>query len=162
MSDWVHYEDYVVGERRLLGSRAVSEDDLLRFAREFDPQPFHVDPAAAAKSIYGGLIASGWHICAVAMRVICDSFLAKAASLGSPGIERIRFINPMRPGDVLTVWYTVLEARPSASKPDRGVLLTEIEIENQKGQKVATIRGYSLVGRRPQKERAGASAPAAP
>ncbi len=149
MADWIHYEDYVVGERRLLGSRAVSEDDLLRFSREFDPQPFHIDKAAAEKSIYGGLIASGWHICAIAMRVICDSFLAKAAALGSPGVEQIRYINPMRPGDVLTVWYTVLEVRLSTSKPDRGILLTEIDIENQKSEKVATIRGYSMVGRRP-------------
>jgi acyl dehydratase len=150
MRDWVHYEDYVVGERRLLGSRSVSEEDLLRFSHEFDPQPFHIDKAAAEKSIYGGLIASGWHICAVAMRVICDSFLAKSAALGSPGVEQIRYISPMRPGDTLTVHYTVLEARPSASKPDRGVLLTEIDIENQDGRKVATIRGYSMVARRPQ------------
>jgi acyl dehydratase len=143
-----YFEDAVVGLRREYGSVTIHHDDIVRFAREFDPQPFHVDEAAAARSPYGGLIASGWHTCALAMRAICDSFLVRAAALGSPGVDEIRWRTPVRPGDTLTCYGTVLEARPSRSKPDRGVVVTQTEMVNQHGEVAMTMRGMTLMRRR--------------
>jgi acyl dehydratase len=145
----VYFEDAVVGQRRQFGSYTIAEDEILRFAREFDPQPFHVDKALAEKSVYGGLIASGWHTCAIAMRAICDGFLSGAAAMGSPGVDEIRWRAPVRAGDRLTCYGTVLEARPSRSKPDRGVIVTQTEMVNQRGEIVMTMRGMTLMRRRP-------------
>jgi acyl dehydratase len=143
-----YFEDAVVGLRREYGSVTIHEDDIVRFAREFDPQPFHIDEGAAARSPYGGLIASGWHTCALAMRTICDGFLVRAAALGSPGVDEIRWRTPVRPGDTLTCYGTVLEARPSRSKPDRGVVVTQTEMVNQRGEVAMTMRGMTLMRRR--------------
>jgi acyl dehydratase len=143
-----YFEDAVVGLRREYGSVTINQDDIVRFAREFDPQPFHLDADAAARSPYGGLIASGWHTCALAMRAICDAFLVRAAALGSPGIDEIRWRTPVRPGDTLTCYGTVLEARPSRSKPDRGVVVTQTEMVNQRGEVAMTMRGMTLMRRR--------------
>jgi acyl dehydratase len=143
-----YFEDAVVGQRREFGSFTIGEDDIVRFGREFDPQPFHIDKAAAAKSPYGGLIASGWHTCALAMRAMCDGFLNSAAAMGSPGIDEIRWRTPVRPGDTLTCYGTVLEARPSRSKPDRGVVVTQTEMVNQHGEVAMTMRGMTLMRRR--------------
>jgi acyl dehydratase len=144
-----YFEDAVVGARDELGTHTVTEDEILRFAREFDPQPFHVDPEAAERSMYGGVIASGWHTCALAMRSLCDGFLLHAAALGSPGVDEIRWHKPVRPGDTLTCFNTVLEARPSRSKPDRGVVVSKTEMVNQSGEVVMTMRGMTMIGRRP-------------
>jgi acyl dehydratase len=122
---------------------------VIRFAREFDPQPFHIDKEAAAASFYGGVIASGWHTCSMTMRIMVDNYLIDAAALGSPGIDELRWLRPVRPGDTLTVYSTVQEMVPSKSKPDRGVLTTLSEVENQTGDLVMTMRGKTMMKKRP-------------
>ncbi|MDQ2857783.1 MAG: MaoC family dehydratase [Candidatus Eremiobacteraeota bacterium] len=145
----LYFEDFIVGKRRLLGSRTITEDEMLRFAREFDPQPFHVDSQAAAASMFGGLIASGWHTCAIAMRAMCDGYLLDAASLGSPGVDEIRWLKPVRPGDTLNIYTTVVEARPSRSKPDRGVVVSETEAVGADGDVLMRMRGMGMFLRKP-------------
>jgi acyl dehydratase len=142
-------EDFPVGVRRELGSTTLAEDDVIRFAREFDPQPFHVDKAAAEQGFYGGIIASGWHTCSLTMRIMVDNYLSDAAALGSPGIDELRWLKPVRPGDRLTVYSTVREVKNSTSKPDRAVLTTETEVENQAGDVVLTMLGKTMMLRRP-------------
>ncbi len=145
----LYFEDFPAGVRRELGRCSVSEEEIVRFAREFDPQPFHIDKAAAEASAFGGLIASGWHTCSLLMRLICEGFLLDSASLGSPGIDEIRWRKPVRPDDTLTLYATLLEARPSASKPDRGVLINDLELQNQNGEIVLTMRAMNILRRRP-------------
>lgn len=132
-----------------LGSRMVSEEEILAFAREFDPQPFHIDPDAAAQSIFGGIIASGWHTCSLTMRLMVDNFLSRAASLGSPGVEQIRWLRPVRPGDTISARIVVLEVRASQSKPDRGAVRMRTEVTNQHGELVMSMESTGLIGRRP-------------
>jgi len=144
-----YFEDFAVGETVDLGQCSVSEEEILEFALRFDPQRFHIDAEHAKKTPYGGLIASGWHTCAIAMRAICDGFLSGAAAMGSPGVDEIRWRAPVRAGDRLTCYGTVLEARPSRSKPDRGVIVTQTEMVNQRGEIVMTMRGMTLMRRRP-------------
>jgi acyl dehydratase len=142
-------EDFPVGLRRELGSTTLAEDEVIRFAREFDPQPFHVDKAAAERGFYGGIIASGWHTCSLTMRIMVDNYLSDAAALGSPGIDELRWLKPVRPGDRLTVYSTVREVKNSTSKPDRAVLTTVTEVENQAGDVVLTMLGKTMMLRRP-------------
>lgn len=144
-----YFEDFEVGKTIDVGSRVVTEEEIIDFATKFDPQPFHVDKQAGERSIYGGIIASGWHTCGMIMRLMVDGFLHDAASLGSPGVDEIRWLKPVRPGDTLSVSMTALEMRPSASKPDRGVIVTLWEAKNQHGELVATIKGMGLFLRRP-------------
>lgn len=144
-----YFEDFEPGRVIEVGSRTLNEEEILAFAKQFDPQPFHVDADAAAKSIYGGIIASGWHTCALMMRMMVDGFLSEAASMGSPGVDEIRWLRPVRAGDTLTVTSTVQDARPSASKPDRGVVNTMWEAKNQHGETVATVKGMGMFRRRP-------------
>jgi len=144
-----YFEDFEVGKTINVGSRTIAEEEIIAFARQFDPQPFHVDKAAAEKSMYGGIIASGWHTCAMMMRLMVDGFLRESASLGSPGVDEIRWLKPVRAGDTLSVTTTALEARPSESKPDRGVVFTEWRAVNQHGELVATVKGRGMFGRRP-------------
>jgi acyl dehydratase len=145
----LYFEDFVVGLRRELGSRSLSADQMIAFAREYDPQPFHIDAEAAAHSPFGSLIASGWQTCAVTMRILCDSFLLDSASMGSPGVDEVRWTKPVRPGDTLTVFSTVIEARASRSKPDRGVVVSSTEVVNQHGEIVMTMRGMTMLATRP-------------
>ncbi|HEY8609415.1 MAG TPA: MaoC family dehydratase [Noviherbaspirillum sp.] len=145
-----YFEDFEVGRTVASGSRTVSEEEIVEFATRFDPQPFHVDRDAAAKSIYGGVIASGWHTCGMMMRVMVDGFLKESSSMGSPGVDEVRWLKPVRPGDTLEITNTVLETRPSTSKPDRGVVVTLWEAKNQHGELVATIKGMGMFGRRPK------------
>ena len=145
-----YFEDFEVGKAIEVGSRTVTEEEIVAFARQFDPQPFHVDREAAAQSAYGGIIASGWHTCSLIMRMMVDGFLREAASLPSPGVDEIRWLKPVRGGDTLHVTTTALEARPSASKPDRGVVVTVWEARNQHGEVVATVKGLAMFMRRPQ------------
>lgn len=147
-SKW-YFEDFELGKSIDVGSRTVSEEEIIDFAKQFDPQPFHVDHDAAAKSMYGGIIASGWHTCSMIMRLMVDGFLRDAASMGSPGVDEIRWIKPVRGGDTLTVTTTPVEIRPSGSKPDRGVVVTLWQAKNQHGELVATVRGMGMFGRRP-------------
>ncbi|AKJ26741.1 MaoC family dehydratase [Caldimonas brevitalea] len=121
------WEDFAPGSVREFGGLKVDKEAVLRFASEFDPQPFHLDEEAAKQSLFGGLAASGWHTCAMVMRMMCDNYLLKAASLGSPGIEKLQWLKPVYPGDVLRVRMTVLEARPMNSKPHVGLVRSQWE-----------------------------------
>lgn len=148
MSSEYYWEDFTVGRTIDLGSREVSRDEVLEFANRYDPQSFHVDEAAAETSIYGGLIASGWHTVAMVMRLMCDGYLLRSASLGSPGIDNLRWLKPVRPGDTLHARMTVLESRPSASKPDRGTIKSSWEVFNQHGDLVMSMEGFGMFRRR--------------
>jgi acyl dehydratase len=143
-----YFEDFEVGKTIELGSRSVTEDEIIEFARQFDPQSFHVDKDIASKSIYGSIIASGWHTCGLIMRAIVDGYMSDAASMGSPGVDEIRWLKPVRGGDTLTVTATILDARASTSKPDRGVVTTIWHAKNQHGELVATIKGMAMFLRR--------------
>ena len=126
----------------------LTRESILEYAQRYDPQPFHVDEEAAKRSPYGGLIASGWHTVSLAMRMICDAYLLDAASLGSPGVNQVRWLKPVRPGDSLRLRMTVLEARPSTSKPDRGTVLHRWDVLKQNGETVMTMEGYGMFRRR--------------
>jgi acyl dehydratase len=126
----------------------VSREAVLEFARQFDPQPFHVDEEAARASLFGGLCASGWHTCAMAMRMMCDAYLLESASLGSPGIDQLRWLKPVFPGDVLSLRMEVLETRPMASKPQVGLVKSRWEMHNQHGEPVLTMEGWCMFRRR--------------
>ena len=143
------FEDLEAGQVVDLGSHAVSEEEILAFARQWDPQPFHVDPEAAKGSVFGGLIASGWHTGALWMRLYVDSILDGAASMGSPGIEELRWLAPVRPGDTLTGSLTVLETTPSERRPDRGTVRIRGEMTNQDGVVVMSMTSRGHFGRRP-------------
>lgn len=143
------FEDYVVGTTSEHGSIGVDEAELLDFGRRFDPQPFHVDRDAAAAGPYGGLIASGWHTCALMMRLLAEEYLSPVSSLGSPGIDELRWIRPVRPGDELHLRVTVEEARVSRSKPDRGLVRTRVELVDQAGEVVLRLLAMNLIRTRP-------------
>jgi acyl dehydratase len=144
-----HLEDFHPGETIELGSRSVDRDEIIEFARKYDPQPFHVDEEAGRRSIYGGLIASGWHTLAMVMRLLVDTVASRSASMGSPGIDEIRFLKPVRPGDTLSARMIVLDVVPSRSKADRGHVRASYEVFNQNGDKVMTMIGLGIYGRRP-------------
>ena len=143
-----YFEDYTPGAVYEYGSITVSEAEILDFARAFDPQPIHADPAAAARGPFGGLIASGWHTTSVMMRLFADHYLSRVASLASPGIDEIRWPAPVRPGDTLRLRVTVAEARHSRSKPNRGLVRTHAELINQDGVTVLTLTAMNLLGAR--------------
>ena len=143
----LHFEDIRPGQVYDLGTRTVTEEELIDFARDWDPQPFHLDPEAAKESVFGGLIASGWHTGAMWMRMYVDTMLGSAAR-GSPGIEELRWLAPVRPGDTLTGRLTVLEATPSATKPDRGTVRIRGEMVNQDGVTVMAMTSRGHFGRR--------------
>lgn len=148
MSAEYYWEDLPAGKVFEFGPREVSRDEIIAFARQYDPQSFHTDEAAAKHSIYGGLIASGWHTCAIMMRMLCDGLLLRAACLGSPGVEAVRWLKPVRPGDALRMRMTVVEARPSGSKTDRGSVRLKWEMFNQNDEPVATIEVVQIYRRR--------------
>jgi acyl dehydratase len=143
-----YFEDFTPGEVIELGSRTITKEEIVAFARQFDPQVFHLDEEAARQTIFGGLIASGWHTGSLVMRLFCDGVIKDAASLGSPGIDEMRWIKPVRPGDLLTGRMTVTECVPSRSKPDRGLVRSLLELRNQHGDVVVSIKGMNLIGRR--------------
>jgi acyl dehydratase len=144
-----YFEDFEPGEVMELGSHAVTEQEIVEFARRWDPQPFHVDPEAAKESVFGGLIASGWHTGAMWMRLYVDSLLDAASSMGSPGVEELRWLAPVRPGDVLAGRLTVLETTPSERRPDRGTVRIRGEMVNQDGVTVLSMVSRGHFGRRP-------------
>jgi len=143
-----YWEDFKVGEVEQIGERKVDRDEVVAFARQFDPQPFHIDEAAAARSMYGGLIASGWHTCSMVMRMMCDAYLADSASVGSPGIDNLKWLKPVRPGDTIRAQRTTLESRASKSRPDIGIVSNRWEVFNQEGELVMTMEGYGMFKRR--------------
>ena len=144
----IFWEDFFVGQVREFGSYAVTREAVLAFARDFDPQPFHLDDAAAEHSLFGRLAASGWHTCAMTMRMMCDAYLNDAASLGSPGIDQLRWTHPVYPGDTLHVRLTVLETRPLASRPNVGLVRSQWTVMNQDDVTVLTMEGHGFFGRR--------------
>jgi acyl dehydratase len=144
-----YWEDFEVGSRIEMGRHTFSEAEIIDFARRFDPQPFHVDPLAAKDSFFGGLIASGWHTCCVGMRLTVDSHVNDSRSLGSPGLDNIRWLKPVRAGDTITYSRVVLESRASASRKEVGLVKSRWEAVNQDGEPVMTMEGWGMFGRRP-------------
>jgi acyl dehydratase len=144
-----YLEDFEPGEVIEVGSHTFTKDEIVEFATRYDPQPFHVDEEAARKSHWGGLIASGWHTIGVLMRLTVETYIARAASLGSPGIDEIRFLRPVRPGDTIRGRTTILEVVPSRSKADRGHMLARTEGFNQQGELVISFVGRGIYFRRP-------------
>ncbi|MDN4054370.1 MaoC family dehydratase [Massilia sp. YIM B02763] len=146
--DW-YFEDFHPGQDIDLGTRSVTEEEIVAFATAFDPQPFHVDPAAASASMYGGVIASGWHTCSMMMRLVVDRLLSRSSSMGSPGLDGVRWLAPVRAGDTLNVHYRTVNVKASSSKPDRGVVWSTWVAINQHGETVCTVDGMGMFGRRP-------------
>ena len=146
----LYFEDFAAGQVIELGTiPSLTEEEIITFARQWDPQPFHTDPEAAKESIYGGLIASGWQTALLTMRLQVDSLLSKMDTHGSPGVENIRFRTPVRAGDRLQARYTVLVAEPSAKRPTMGKLLGRTEVLDGAGDVVYQMDGWGLIGRRP-------------
>ncbi|MEK9951656.1 MAG: MaoC family dehydratase [Curvibacter sp.] len=143
-----YWEDLEVGSTRELGSVSPTREQILDFARQFDPQPFHLDDDAAAASVFGRLCASGWHTCAMAMRLMVDNFLSQAAALGSPGLESLKWTKPVYPGDTLTLRHIVMDRRPMASRPHVGLVRTVWEMRNQHGEQVLHMEGWGMFRRR--------------
>lgn len=143
-----YFEDFRPGEVQELGRVEVTRDEIVEFASRYDPQPFHLDEEAAARSPFGGLIASGWHTAALFMRLFVDGILRESASLGSPGVEELRWLAPVRPGDVLTGRVRVLETRASERDPRRGTVITESEALNGEGTVVMRMRARGFFARR--------------
>lgn len=135
-----YFEDYVAGSVHEFGPVSLEEAEIIDFGKRFVPQPYHVDAELAKKTIYKGLIASGWHTAAAMMRVYSDNYLSAVANLGSPGVDELRWNKPVRPGDRLTVRVTVLETRRSSSKPDRGIVNSFLETLNQDGDVVMSMK----------------------
>ena len=152
MNGGLYFEDFAPGQQIDLGSRTVSEEEIITFARQFDPQPFHVDHDAAADSMFGGVIASGWHTCSMMMRMVVDGMMATSSSMGSPGVDKVRWLLPVRAGDTLSVSYLTTALKASASKPDRGVVWSTWRATNQHGELVCTIEGMGMFARRPREE----------
>ena len=145
---FLYFEDFEPGEVFELGERTLSREEIIAFASEYDPQPFHVDEVAAEGSAFGGLIASGWHTGSVFMRLYADALLSRAAAMGSPGVEELRWLKPVRPGDTLTARVTVLGTTPSARNPKRGTVHLFAEVDNQRGETVMTMKARGLFARR--------------
>lgn len=143
-----YWEDLEVGSTCELGSVSPTREQILDFARQFDPQPFHLDDAAAEASVFGRLCASGWHTCAMAMRLMVDNFLSQAAALGSPGLESLKWTKPVYPGDVLSLRHRVIDRRPMASRPHVGLVRTVWEMHNQHGEQVLHMEGWGMFRRR--------------
>ena len=143
-----HWEDFTPGLVMKLGSTTVSREAVLEFAGQFDPQPFHLDDAAAEASLFGRLAASGWHTCAMMMRLMCDAYLNDSAGLGSPGVDNLRWLKPVYPGDTLSAEMEVLEARVMNSRPHVGLVLSRWSLANQDGAVVLTMQGWGMFGRR--------------
>jgi len=140
-----YLEDYQAGAVYEFGTMRATEADIIEFGKRFDPQVFHTSPQAAQQSNYGGLIASGWHTASMMMRLFVDHYLSHVASLGSPGVDELRWTKPVRPGDTLTMRVTVTATRRSVSKPDRGVLLSFIEMLNQNQEVVMSMKAVNLL-----------------
>ena len=140
-----YFEDYLPGSTFEYGEISLNADEIIEFARRFDPQPIHTDPEFAARGPFGGLIASGWHTAGVMMRLLADHYISRVASMASPGVDEIRWLIPVRPGDTLSIRVTVLETKRSRSKPDRGIVHSLVEVMNQKREIVMSLKPLSIV-----------------
>lgn len=143
-----YWEDLQPGSVRELGSVTPTAQEIRAFATQFDPQPFHLDEEAGRRSVFGALCASGWHTCSMAMRLTVDNFLNESSSMGSPGLENIRWTKPVYPGDTLKLTHRVTESRPLNSKPDIGLVRAVWEMHNQRGEQVLQMEGYGMFRRR--------------
>ena len=143
-----YWEDLAPGTVLELGSVSVSAEEIKDFAEQFDPQPFHLDEVAGRRSIFGNLCASGWHTCALAMRLTVENFLNDSSSMGSPGLESLRWLKPVYPGDTLTLKHSILESRPLRKRADTGIVRSLWEMSNQNGDKVMAMEGYGMFRRR--------------
>ena len=142
------FEDFIVGQSREFGHRVVDRDEGIAFATAYDPQPLHLDEEAAKASVLGCLSISGWHTCAMVMRMMCDNYLLDSTSQGSPGIDNLRWLKPVRPGDTLRVRMTVQETKASRSRPQIGLVRSSWEVLNQADEIVMTMEGWGMFGRR--------------
>lgn len=143
-----YWEDLAPGSVRELGSVTPSAEEIKEFAEQFDPQPFHLDELAGRRSIFGNLCASGWHTCAMAMRLTVDNFLLESSSMGSPGLESLRWLKPVYPNGTLTLRHTILESRGMRKRPDIGMVRSRWEMFNQNGERVLEMEGYGMFRRR--------------
>lgn len=148
-----YFEDFFEGLTVDLGNVEFTADGIIEFASKFDPQPMHVDPVAARESIYGGLIASGWHTAATYMRMLVDAVIGQSDSIGSPGMDNLRWLKPVRPGDTLHGRFTVVEAKLSRSRPDWGIVRSRGELLNQANEIVMQAEAVNFFGRRPDARR---------
>ncbi|MDF2367789.1 MaoC family dehydratase [Sneathiella sp.] len=146
----IYFEDIAVGDKTTSESRTVTKEEILDFARKYDPQSFHIDEEAAKKSIYGGLIASGWHTASTLMRLLVDNMTNSRAGLGSPGFDDLRWIRPVRPDDSLRYESTVIETRKSESRPDMGIVRAEVKLFNQNDEVVLNMKSIGMVKARPE------------
>ena len=144
----LYFEDFETGQEYPLGSHTVTRAEIVAFAAEFDPQPFHLDELAGADSLLGGLAASGWHTCALFMRMCYSGWLHDTAAMGSPGVDTLKWMRPVRPGDVLSGRSTVLEARASKTRPDRGFVRFRHEVVNARGETVMMLENPVMFSRR--------------
>jgi acyl dehydratase len=144
----ISFEDLEVGTRREVGKHTFTREEIVEFAQKFDPQPFHLDEAAAAASPFRGLVASGWHTCSVMMGMLVRNVLGDSTSMGSPGIDEIRWLKPVRVGDTITMMNVIVDKRVSQSKPDRGIVSTRWEGINQHGETVITVSSNGMFGLR--------------
>jgi acyl dehydratase len=145
-----YFEDYPPGAVFTAGAMPVTAAEIVEFARKYDPQPMHTDSEAATNGRFGGLIASGWHTGALMMRMFADNFLSLESSVASPGLDELRWVQPVRPGDVLNLRVTILEARLSQSRPDQGIVRSLVEVLNQRGEVVMSLKPISLIRVRPR------------
>ena len=144
----IYWEDLVPGSVRQLGTVTPTREEILEFAQKFDPQPFHLSEEGGKASLFGGLCASGWHTCSMAMGLMVRNFLLNSSSLGSPGLENIKWLKPVHPGDTLRLEHEILESRPLKSKPDVGLTRTVWRMYNQDGDQVLHMEGASMFRRR--------------
>lgn len=149
MADKLYLEDFKKGDRLKLGSKVVEEAEIVRFGKEYDPQVYHTDPDAAKASAFGGLVASGWQTGAIVMRLFVDAVLGRTAAGGGLGCDDLRWLAPVRPGDTITAFHIVDDVRPSASRPDRGLVTFTWDAYNQHGNKVMTMHGPIIIMKRP-------------
>ena len=148
MATSLYWEDLQPGSVRELGTTSVTAEEIKDFAGRFDPQPFHLDEEAGRQSLFGGLCASGWHTCALAMRLTVDNMLRHSSSLGSPGLDSLRWLKPVYPGDQLSLRHTILDSRPLRKRPDTGIVRSRWEMFNQQGDKVLEMEGHGFFRRR--------------
>jgi acyl dehydratase len=140
-----YFEDYEEGSVHEFGSITVEEEEIISFGRRYDPQVFHTDPVEATKTTFGGLVASGWHTAALAMRLIVDHYLSHVSSLGSPGVDELRWLKPVRPGDRLSLRVSIVETRRSHTRPDRGIVRSLVEAMNQDHEVVMSWKGMNML-----------------
>ncbi|HWK93950.1 MAG TPA: MaoC/PaaZ C-terminal domain-containing protein [Pseudolabrys sp.] len=148
MTERLHFEDFKAGDVAIYGPRHVTREEIIAFAAEFDPQPMHLDEAAGTASLLGGLGGSGWHSCSLLMRMICDGFILNSTSMGSPGVEEVRWLRPLRPGVNLRVRSKVLEVRTSKSRPDMGLVRLTFEMIDDSDDVLTTMTTTLMLGRR--------------